>query len=40
MLEELKVSDILGMGVDKNTKNIINIKIKSSHSEHLDPKTG
>lgn len=36
MLEELKVSDILGMGVDKNTKNIININIKSSHSEHLE----
>ena len=36
MLEELKVSDILGMGVDKNTKNIININIKSSHPEHSE----
>jgi len=32
ILEELKITDILGMSMDKKVKNIININIKEKHS--------
>ena len=32
ILEELKITDILGMSIDKKVKNIININIKEKHS--------
>ena len=33
ILEELKIPDIIGMGLDKKTKNVININIKDKNSK-------
>ena len=38
ILEELKVSDIVGMSVDKKTKNLLNLSIKIKDSQKNDKK--